>query len=219
MYKGMLVTFEGGDGSGKSTHCSLLEAQLKSEGIDYLITREPGGTIFSEAVRALVKDAKFADKSPISELLLFESARADIVEKVIIPALKEGKIVVLDRFYDSTTAYQGYGRGLDIEMVKALNKIATHGIVPDLTFYLRIDPETAFSRKGGAEQDDTLEQAGIEFHKRVLNGFDAIAKGEPNRFVTIDTSKDMLEAHKNIVKIFNQKYDEHTKEYYGYSKV
>lgn len=207
-YKGMLITFEGGDGSGKSTQAELFKNYLSNKGVEIFTTREPGGTDFSEAVRALTKDMRFKDKSIISELLLFESARADIVEKRVLPALKAGKVVIMDRFYDSTTAYQSFGRGMDRGMVEKLNLFASHNLVPDLTFYLCISPDDAFARKGGVEKDDLMEASGLDFHKRVKLGFDTIAKENPNRFVVLDSSKSISEVFNTIVNEYEKRASE-----------
>ncbi len=201
----MLITFEGGDGAGKSTQAELLKNYLTNKGVSVFSTREPGGTDFSEAVRALTKDVRFQDKSIISELLLFESARADIVDKKIIPALLEGKVVIMDRFYDSTTAYQSYGRGMDREMVDKLNLFASQNLVPDITFYMRIDPKIAFKRKGGVEKNDVIELAGLDFHQKVKYGFDCLAKENPNRFVILDSTLPINQVYKTIIKKYEEK--------------
>lgn len=211
-YKGLLVTFEGGDGSGKSTHVELLKNYLSNKNIEFFATREPGGTDYSEAVRALTKDIRYSSKSLISELFLFESARADIVEKRVIPALKEGKVVIMDRFYDSTTAYQSYGRGLNKAAVSNMNLIAAHGLIPDITFYMRIAPTHAFKRKGGMEQDDLMENIGLDFHNRVLNGFDEIAKENAERYVTLDTTQNIADVFNQITRAFDKKWSETHKE-------
>ncbi len=207
-YSGFLVSFEGGDGSGKSTHVGLFMNFLKSKypNISCYTTREPGGTPYSEAVRALSKDSRFKDKSTLSELMLFESARADIVEKCILPRLENGEIVVMDRFFDSTTAYQSYGRGLAKVVVDRANKIATQGLVPDLTFYMRVDPRVAFERKGG-QDNDPFELEGLKFQERVVAGFDEIAKENPDRFVVIDTSKDLQEVFTQITDTFSTRFN------------
>lgn len=204
-YKGMLITFEGGDGSGKSTQAELFKNYLSNRGIEFFSTREPGGTDFSEAVRALTKDMRYKDKSLISELLLFEAARADIVEKRVIPALEQGKVVIMDRFYDSTTAYQSFGRGMDREMVQKLNLFASHSLVPDITFYMAINPQEAFVRKGGVEQNDLMEKAGMEFHNRVKLGFDTLAKENPDRFVVIDSTLPISKVYETIVSTYENK--------------
>lgn len=204
--KGFLVTFEGGEGCGKSTQTQLFCQFLKKENINYFMAREPGGTNFAEYIRMLVKDPTFEDKSVMSELLLFEAARSDVVEKIVKPTLKSGSVMVLDRFYDSTLAYQGYGRQMDKDMINYLNEVATGGIVPDLTFYLKISPELAFERKKGNELD-RFELAGLEFHKRVEQGFDEIAKDNPERYVIIDASQDRNEVQKQIKQAFLERYN------------
>ena len=204
-YSGMLITFEGGDGSGKSTHAELFKNYLSGRGLEFFATREPGGTDYSEAVRALSKDVRFSNKSLISELLLFESARADIVEKRVIPALEEGKVVIMDRFYDSTTAYQAFGRGMDRKVVESLNMLAAHNLVPDITFYMRISPNDAFARKGGAD-NDVMETAGLDFHDRVLLGFDTLATENPDRFVILDTTQKMADVFAKIQATFEERW-------------
>ena len=209
--RGMLITFEGGEGAGKTTHAELFKNYLNEKGLSFFATREPGGPDFSEAVRALTKDMRFKDKSIISELLLFESARADIVEKRIIPALNEGKIVIMDRFYDSTTVYQSFGRGVNREDVEYFNKVASQGLVPDLTIYLKIGQDKAFIRKGGADKDDAIEQSGDEFHERIRVGFDTLAKENPERFLVVDSSLPIAEVFGQIVAAFEKKFEQKNK--------
>ncbi len=206
-YSGMLVTFEGGEGAGKSTHAELFKNYLAQKGLSFFATREPGGTDFSEAVRALTKDIRFADKSKISELFLFEAARADIVEKRVIPALKDGEIVIMDRFYDSTTVYQSFGRGVNRADVERFNMVAAQGLVPDLTIYLRVQPKEAFERKGGADANDAIEQSGMDFHERVRKGFDTLAKENPDRFLVVDSSQPIAKVFEQIVGAFESKYN------------
>ena len=206
-YKGFLVTFEGGEGAGKTTHTELFKNYLTQRGLSFFATREPGGTDFSEAVRALTKDIRFKDKSVISELLLFEAARADIVEKRIIPALQAGQIVVMDRFYDSTTVYQSFGRGINRKDVEFFNKVASQNLVPDLTFYLRVGAQDAFTRKGGADKNDAMEMSGDAFYERVIKGFDTLARENPERFVVVDTSQKISDVFTKIVKAFEEKFD------------
>ena len=206
MSKGYLITFEGGDGCGKSTHFKLFLDFLTQNNIDFVSAREPGATPFAECIREMTKSPKYADKSALSELLLFETSRADLTEKVILPALNKGKIVVLDRFYDSTLAYQGYGRGFDIETIKLLNKIAAFNIVPNLTFWFNLDPELAFARNGGADENDVMEIAGLEFHKRVQNGYKQILKENPNRVVEIVPNGDILETQQKVRDIFCERF-------------
>ena len=206
--KGMLITFEGGEGAGKTTHAELFKNYLNERGLSFFATREPGGTDFSEAVRALTKDMRFQDKDPVSELMLFEAARADIVSKRVIPALNEGKIVLMDRFYDSTTVYQSFGRGLNRKDVETMNRIAAQGLVPDLTIYLRIPQEEAFSRKGGVDKNDAIERSGYEFHQRIRQGFDLLAKENKGRFLVVDSSQPIKQVFEQITSAFEKKYNQ-----------
>lgn len=204
--KGFFVTFEGGEGCGKSTQTQLFSQFLKQQNISYFSSREPGGTNFAEYIRMLVKDPTFDDKSELSEILLFEAARSDVMDKIVKPTLASGGVMVLDRFYDSTLAYQGYGSGMDKDTINYLNKIASDGIEPDLTFYLKISPEIAFERKKG-DKLDNFELKGLEFHKRVEQGFDEIAKENKHRYVIIDATKDKNEIQKEIKEIFLERYN------------
>ena len=193
MAKGRFITFEGGEGCGKSTQVRRLEAALRREGIEVVVTREPGGTRLSELVRRLLKDENEDPPCDRAELLLFLAARAQLVRNVIRPALAEGKWVVSDRFSDSTFAYQGYGRGLPLDVLRLANDVACEGLKPDLTLLLSVDPETSRLRMRGREQAtrteaDRIERAGEDFHDRLRGGFAALAKAEPDRIVTIDAS-------------------------------
>ncbi len=182
----MLITFEGIDGSGKSTQIELLKNYLISKKKQVLTFREPGGTPLAEKIREILLD-RYNQINAFSELLLFEAARADLTEKNIIPAINEGKIVILDRYYDSTTAYQGYGRGLDLQTVELINKFATFKIVPNVTFYLRIPYSISLERR--KKQSDRMELADDDFFLRLIDGFDQIALQYPERFKVIDATK------------------------------
>ncbi|MDA3936827.1 MAG: dTMP kinase [Actinomycetota bacterium] len=185
--KGMLITFEGGEGCGKSTQIRRLAASLRGAGLDVREVREPGGTLVGEAVRHVVLDPGHGSVDPVAELMLYEASRAQNVAEVVRPAMRSGQIVLLDRFYDSSTAYQGFGRGIGREEVEAMNRIATGGLVPDLTLLLDIDPVEGIRRATGRGAD-RLEQAGAEFHACVREGFLTIAADEPDRFAVIDAS-------------------------------
>jgi len=178
--QGKFITFEGPEGAGKSSVCAEIAKLFNN----IIFVREPGATTIGEKIRDMVHHDEMPDRS---ELLLFEAARACLVDTVIQPALKSGKNVICDRFYDSTTAYQGYGRGLPIEQIKQLNFIATDGLTPDITFLFDIDPVLGMKRKGKAT--DRIEAAGIEFHQRVRNGYLQTAVEYKNRFVVIDASQ------------------------------
>ena len=193
MARGKFITFEGGEGCGKSTQVLRLKAALEREGHKVLLTREPGGTPLAEKVRAILKDE--ADDPPCdrAELLLFLASRAQLVRNVIRPALAAGTWVVSDRFSDSTLAYQGYGRGLPLEVVRAANEFACEGLKPDLTLLLDVDPETSRTRMRGREaatntSADRIELAGDDFHARIRKGFLEMAAADPDRIVTVDAS-------------------------------
>ncbi len=184
----LLITLEGIDGCGKSTQIPRIEALFKKNGYEVEVLREPGGTPLSEQIRAILLNSS-EDIHPVAETLLFSAARSQLVANRIRPLLEAGTIVILDRFYDSTTAYQGYGRGaLAAEEIEALNRMATDNLKPDVTFYLRIAPSLAVERRKKAGEEDRMERAGIDFFERVSNGFDQIASRE-ERFVTIDAAQ------------------------------
>ena len=205
MARGKFITFEGGEGCGKSTQIRRLKEALEKGGIDVLLTREPGGTWLSEEIRHLIKDQTTDAPCDRSELLLFLAARAQLVRKVIRPALEAGKWVLSDRFSDSTLAYQGYGRGLPLDGLRRMNDFACEGLKPDLTLLLDVDPETSRARMRGREAAtdttaDRIERAGDEFHARLRAGFAALAKAEPERIVTIDANGTPDEVWESIWK-------------------
>lgn len=195
--RGLFVTLEGGEGSGKDTQVELLAAKLKLLGVNFIEVREPGGTRISEMIRSLLLDPKNTDMLCETELLLFEAARTQIVGEKIEPALVAGINVLANRFFDSSTAYQGFGRGINRGSVASLNHFAARGVKPDLTIYLDIDPVVALARatKDGA---DRIERAGIEFHQRVREGFLWCADKEPNRFKVIDASGTIEEVEPRV---------------------
>ena len=191
--KGRFITFEGGEGCGKSTQVRRLKEALEAEGHEVLLTREPGGTRLSELIRGLLKDAREDPPGDRAELLLFLAARAQLVRNVIRPALDAGTWVVSDRFSDSTFAYQGYGRGLPLDVLRLANDFACEGLRPDLTVLLDVDTETSRARLRKREAAtnttaDRIEQAGDAFHERLRQGFLEMAAQEPNRIVTIEAS-------------------------------
>ena len=193
MARGKFITFEGGEGCGKSTQVRRLKEALEREGIEVVLTREPGGTWLSEEIRHLIKDQTTDAPCDRSELLLFLAARAQLVKNVIRPALDAGKWVVSDRFSDSTLAYQGYGRGLPLGILRETNDFACEGLKPDLTLLLDVTPETAEARMrrreaATATTADRIERAGEDFHARLRAGFAELAKSEPERIVTIDAN-------------------------------
>ena len=194
MARGRFITFEGGEGCGKSMQVVRLAAALEERGLKVLLTREPGGTRLSELIRTLLKDE--AEDPPVdrAELLLFLAARAQLVRNVIAPALEAGTWVISDRFSDSTVAYQGYGRGLPVDFVRQANDFACEGLRPDLTFLLDLDPATAERRMRGREaatntSADRIERAGSGFHARLRKGFLELAAADAPRFSVVDASK------------------------------
>ena len=193
MPKGKFITFEGGEGCGKSTQVQRLKAALERKGISVLLTREPGGTRLAEQIRSLLKDEAEDPPCDRAELLLFLAARAQLVKNMIRPALEAGTWVISDRFSDSTLAYQGYGRGLSLDVIRAANDFACEGLKPDRTILLDVDPVTSRARMRGREAStntkaDRIERAGDDFHARLRKGFLELAAAEPSRIVTIDAS-------------------------------
>jgi dTMP kinase len=184
----LFITFEGGEGGGKSVQARALYRRLSRLNIPVLLTHEPGGTPFGKRIGRWLKWAQNTDISPLTELMLFNASRAQLVAEVIKPALKSGKVVISDRFDDSTTVYQGYGRKLDLPMVKAVNKAATGGLTPALTVLLDAPVETCFARKGERKRD-RFEQEAVAFHNRVREGYLKLAKEEPKRWLVVDASQ------------------------------
>ncbi len=183
---GLFVTFEGGEGSGKTTVLRRLEARLRARGLDPLVTREPGGTPLAEGVRALLLAEAFAPGA-LAEALLMEAARADLVATLIRPALAAGRVVLCDRYADSTLAYQGGGRGLDGAMLAEWNRVATGGLVPDLTLLFDLPPELGLSRRAGAAgETNRLDREDLAFHTRVHHAYHALAAAAPARWLTLD---------------------------------
>ena len=196
----MLITFEGIDGSGKSTQAERLVERLEQEGGRPILVREPGGTALSEEVRTLLLDDALPIE-PMAELLLFSAARAQLVAERIRPTLEEGRVVVCDRFYDSTTAYQGGGRGLDVAWLRAFNRRVTGGLVPDRTYLVLLDPAEAAARRAArskqADVRDRMEAAGNAFYERVAAAYRLLAKEEP-RFRLLDGARSIEKLHEEV---------------------
>lgn len=208
-----LISFEGGDGSGKTTQLKLLDNYLASRGKLCLSTREPGGTTLGEMIRKILLEAGKVEIASPTELFLYLADRAQHVHEVIRPALASGRLVLCDRFTDSTLAYQGYGRGVDLDMLRRLNQVASHGITPDVTFLLDCPVEVGLSRtaqrnmnlKSGGSREDRFEQERADFHERVRRGFLELARVEPKRIYVLDASRPTEEVHHEIKKIVDQK--------------
>ena len=198
MSKGLFITFEGADGCGKTTQIKLLDEYLKSRGYKTLLTREPGAKGLGEKVREILLNYD-GEVSPRCESFLFLADRAQNADCIIKPAVKDGVIVLCDRHTDSTIAYQGYGRGVNIKELKKLNDMAVSGLKPDLTFVFDIDVQTSMARVG--KEKDRMESAGLEFFERVRKGYLEIAKQEPERVKVIDSTKSIEEIHNKVLEL------------------
>ena len=201
---GKFITFEGIDGSGKTTQINLLEAKLSQQGISTLILREPGGTKLSEKIREILLDRENINISPSAESLLFVAARTQLMAEKIKPSLEQNQFVICDRYADSTVAYQGYGRGLNVKYLEELNKFATDSIQPDITIILDVDPEKAAIRMA-SDVPDRLESTGTHFFLRVREGYYEIARRYPQRCVIIDGSLSKSEVFERVLMEVNNK--------------
>lgn len=203
--RGYFITFEGPDGAGKTTQIRLLNDYLKAKGWDTVLTREPGGTPIGEKIRNIILDVENREMNPIAEMLLYAASRAQHVSQLIKPALEQGKIVLCDRFVDSSIAYQGFGRDLGIDMVEGVNHFALQGIIPDLTLLFAIDPEKGLERSRQRRKAmDRLEEEQLDFHKKVYEGFMALSRKYPQRFRVIDASLEIENIHKIVVDEIQQ---------------
>lgn len=199
--RSLLITFEGAEGSGKSTQIKLLEVYLRKSGARVLVLREPGSTALSEALREILLDKKNASLYQKTELFLYLAARVQLVQEKIIPALKEKTIILCDRFQDSTLVYQGYGLGLDKKIISVMGKFATDDISPDLTFLLDIAAKEGLRRAGGAQ--DRIQQRPLRYHRKVREGYLALAGKYPKRIKVIQ-AKDVSATHNEIKKLFEE---------------
>lgn len=193
--KGILISFEGPEGSGKSTQIKRLASFLKKQGLKPLVLREPGGTRISEAIRKILLNARFEEMADQTELLLYLAARSQIVREKIMPALNEGRIVICDRYEDSTLAYQGFGRKMGIDLIERVSPLARGSVKPRLTFLMNLAPEKGFARVG---KRDRMEKQSLAFHRRVYRGFLTLARREPKRFVVINALLDRDSIHQQI---------------------
>jgi len=190
MDRGRLITFEGGEGSGKTTQLSLLADDLRDKGMPLVCTREPGGTPLGDQIRPLILDTRDNGFTVDvrAELFLYLASRAQHVKEVLLPALHGGKVVLCDRFSDATIAYQGYGRALPLEEIKTMMRFASYGLEPDLTFFLDIAPDLALSRLSGRKEINRLDQENIAFHQAVYAGYQALIQADAKRIVVIDAA-------------------------------
>ena len=198
----MFLAFEGADGAGKSTQVKLLAEHLERQGREVLICREPGGTELGEKLRGILLNPESGDMDPEVEVLLFMAARAQLCSSVIRPALEAGKVVISDRFLWSSVVYQGIVGGLGIEEVLSIGRVATRGLLPDLTFLIDLDPEAAHS---GLDEGDRMESRGLDFQHRVRDGFAALAGDFSDSFALIDGSGSVEQVHEQVIKALPQK--------------
>jgi dTMP kinase len=197
----MFITLEGPEGSGKTSHIPYLVEYLREKGYVVFPTREPGGTSIGEQIREVIHDLKNVEMHPRTETLLYQAARSQIVEQVIKPRLADGEIVISDRYYDSTIAYQGYGHQQDLEQVRGLVKYATGGLVPDLTVLLDLDVEVGLKRKKNGEEWNRMDAYTVEFHRRVRAGYLEMVKQEPKRWVVVNAEQKWESVQEELRKV------------------
>lgn len=198
MRRGIFITVEGTDGSGKTTQVRRMEAHLKEKGYDILLVREPGGTRISEKIRSIILDPENQEMGKVTEMLLYASARAQLVFEVIKPAMESGKIVICDRFVDSSYVYQGFGRGISLETIKEVNRAALDGISPDITFFFDVSPEIALKRRYSTTGADRIEKEKMAFHMKVYEGYKTLASIYPERIKTIDSARSVEEIWEDV---------------------
>ena len=203
--KGKFITIEGCEGAGKSAQLRLLTEYLTEHGVEFISTREPGGTPVAEKIRAVILDADNKGMADECEALLYAAARAEHLKNKVIPAIEAGKLVICDRFIDSSFAYQVYARGLDFSIVERANFFAIENCMPDATLFLNISPKDAFKRKGGADKKDRIELEGLEFHERVYGGYLSLCERYPDRIIKIDCSGEKAQTHANILAALRER--------------
>ncbi|MHB8482226.1 MAG: dTMP kinase [Nitrospiria bacterium] len=197
---GVFITFEGIEGSGKSKHIIQLSADLKKEGFPVVVTREPGGTPIGEKIRNIILNPEHAEMDSTTELLLYLATRSQHIHEMILPALKENKIVLCDRFHDSTYAYQGGGRGLDFKVIEPFVQILFHHLKPDLTFLLDLSPKIGLERIEQRKSLNRIDAENLAFHETVRSNYLSLVNQEPSRFRVIDSHRDYYEVHQEILK-------------------
>ncbi|CCY54463.1 thymidylate kinase [Coprococcus sp. CAG:782] len=203
--KGIFITMEGPDGAGKSTQIDLLKKYLEDKGYNILLTRDPGGNDISEAIRGIILNKDFTEMGYMTELLLYASARAQLVKENIKPALEAGTAVIADRFVDSSAVYQGIGRGLGIDTVYKVNEFALQGIMPDMTILMDLDAEVGLARKKNQAELDRMERESVDFHKKVVAGYRDLADRYPERILKVDAALQVQEIHDIIVANIEKK--------------
>ena len=185
----LFITVEGTDGSGKTTQIRLISEYLRSKGYEVLLTREPGGTRIGEKIRDVTLDKHFTEMDQNTEILLYSAARAQLVSEIIKPALENNKIVICDRFLDSTYAYQGFGRGISLDIIEKISNFAIQGIMPDITFFFDLNPETAIKRRRASSSTDRIENEKMDFHTKVYEGYKSLVEMFPDRIKRVDASR------------------------------
>ena len=200
MKKGLLITIEGMDGSGKTTQINMIRDYISEKGYNVILAREPGGTKISEKIRDIILDPANATMAATTEMLLYASARAQLVAEIIKPAIENGSVVVCDRFIDSSIAYQGFGRGIDINTIMDVNMAAMDGMMPNITFFIDISPEVALKRRMASSTADRIEQERMEFHMKAYEGYKRLANLYPERIKTIDGNRTVEEISQEIRK-------------------
>ncbi|MCI8509951.1 MAG: dTMP kinase [Lachnospiraceae bacterium] len=204
--EGIFITMEGPDGSGKTTQIDLLKKYLESRGYDIVIAREPGGTVIGEAIREIILNPEYREMSHMTELLLYASARAQLVNQVIKPALLSGKAVICDRFVESSAVYQGIGRGLGVDTVYEINNYALGEVKPELTIFMDLDAADGIRRKKSQTDLDRMELEDLSFHKRVVEGYRQLAELYPERIFPVDATLSIEEIHSMIVNEVKKRF-------------
>ncbi len=205
MQRGKFITFEGCDGCGKSTQLRMFSEYLSQEGIPHIFTREPGGGKISEQIREILLSGKNLEMTDECEALLYAAARVQHLSDRVEPALAEGKLVICDRYVDSSLAYQAFARGLGVDFVTKINSFALENYLPDVTVFIDLTPEAAFKRKHGADENDRMELAGMAFHKKVYEGYKTLASTYPERVICVDGNKTPKEIFEDILTILKEK--------------
>lgn len=203
--RGAFITFEGCEGSGKSTQIRLLSEALREKNIPHTVTREPGGGEISEEIRRIILNGRYKEMSDECEALLYAAARVQHLKDTVEPALARGELVICDRYIFSSFAYQGYGRGLSLDYLENINEYAVRNYMPDVTLFLDIPPKNAFERKHGADENDRIEQAGAQFHQRVYEGYKQLLKRYPRNFVEVDCLGNKFQTSQNVVRILQER--------------
>jgi dTMP kinase len=195
----MFITFEGPDGSGKTTQITLLRSYLRQHGYEVVATREPGGTAIGDQIRGCLHDVRNTSMTPAAEILLYSASRAQLVQQIIRPALESGAIVICDRYADSTMAYQGYGRGLNLDDLQFITRFATGGLQPDLTFLLDLDVEHGIRRRtDGGDEMNRMDLQDAKFHQRVRKGYLSMVAAQPHRWVVVNADRDVGDVQAEI---------------------